>query len=576
MLASKTVRRFALPTVAFLILAAGCPSAAYRRAAGLDSADGWRAFLASHDGRAGEVEYARERLEALTWAAALAENTPRAYRLFLEDFPESDHGDEAQGRLATLRYQVAQRSAGQESLTSFLEDEPAGPLAANARSQLADIEYAAAVKAAGPGPLELYLARYPAGPHLEEAQALEDERAYEDAAAKGSLGLIGYVANHAQGRHRAAAEGGILSARVEALIEEERFDEVESALRAAVDVPDRSRLLTALESARRRAKLASLDVVEGVSKGELAALQQLGFELARPDQPTVAQIAERLDDLDPAQRWLAARELGATGSIWALDPLLAAAARSKFWKVRLAAARSVEALLASLPKMARQEEIARRVTELRPLVASAELSDELGLLEEATGDLEAARAAFSQSRRFSQEDLLATEEGMRLAWQADDRAAAMTLAHDLGAGAVAYADDHLREVGLPPLLADRQLCGLVDLAKSSAKTLEDAKEAGAAWLPGTRAQATRLADMLAEVERTAALEDPRFAGCAREAAPSTAAADRRLEAVAALAGRERGAPAAEAEAIRAVLQEVAAHDGAGTVREAARQALGAP
>jgi hypothetical protein len=319
-----------------------------------------------------------------------------------------------------------------------------------------------------------------------------------------------------------------------------------------------------------------MDAIDALSKSELAALQQLSFQLARPDRDAVAQMAERLDDLDPAQRWQAARELGASGSIWALDPLLGAAARSRFWKVRLIAARSVAELLASLPAMARQEEIARRVTELRPLVASAELSDQLGLLEEAAGDVEAARIAYAQSRRFAQADLLAMEEGMRLAWRAGDSAAALTLAHDVGTEAVAYADDHLREVGLPPLLADRQLCGLLDLAKAGVETLAAAKEAGAAWLPASQAQATRLADMLAEIERTAALEDPHFSGCAQEAPPSRAASDRRLEVVSSLAGKAQGTPAAEVEAIHAVLEEVAAHDGSGPVREAARQALGTP
>jgi hypothetical protein len=575
-LASRRVRRLALPTVLFLILVAGCPSAAFRRADHLDTADGWRALLASHDANASELDHARERLEDLTWTAALAENTPRDYRLFIDEFPDSDHKDEAQGRLAALRYNVAERSAGRESLSGFLEDEPAGPLASNARSQLADIEYAAAVKARGPAPIELYLARYPAGPHLEEAQALEDERSFEAAAAKGTLGLVGYVAEHPQGRHRAEAEGRVLSARVEALIDEERFDEAANGLRAAVVVPDRQTLVDALAAGRRRAQLAAMDAIEGLPKGELEALQQLSFQLARPDRATVGQLAERLDDLDPAQRWRAAAELGASGSIWALDPLLAAAARSRFWKVRLVASRAVGELLAALPPMARQEEIARRVTELRPLVASAELSDEVGLLEDAAGDLEAARLAFAQSRRFTQADLLATEEGMRLAWQAGDHAAALTLAHDLGTEAVAYADDHLREEGLPPILADRQLCGLVDLAKDALQTLTDAKEGGAIWQPAAKAQATRLEDMLAEMERTAALEDAHFTGCSQEAPPASAATDRRLEAVGSLASKARGASAAEADAIHAVLEEAAAHDGSKRVREAAQQALNAP
>lgn len=164
MLTSRPVQRLNLATVALLLLAAGCPSAAYRRADSLDTPDAWRAFLASHDGNAPEMDRARERLEELAWTAALAENTPRAFRLFLDDFPDSDRRDEGQARLAALRYNIAEKAGGEESLSSFLEDEPGGPLASNARSQLADIEYAAATKARGPGPIRFTWRATPPGP----------------------------------------------------------------------------------------------------------------------------------------------------------------------------------------------------------------------------------------------------------------------------------------------------------------------------------------------------------------------------------------------------------------------------
>jgi len=557
-----------------LVALAGCATAEFRRAKARDSIDGWRAFLASHADRSEEIDHAHERLEKLSWQAALAENTARAYRRFAEDFPDSTHAEEAEGRLAALRYRRAERGAA-GGLTVFLEDEPSGPLAEDARAKLAELEWKAAVAAKGLAPIELYLARFPDGPHLAEARRLADTRAFEAAREEGMLGLSDYVAAHPDGAHRGEAEDQLFAARLGALIDEERFDEAASALRAGGRLPGHDALAQKLAAARQRSQLASAAPIAGLPRAQLEKLQEQAFMLERPDRAAVAQLAAGLEEPDPASRWRAATALGATGSVWALDPLLAAASGSHFWKVRLAAARAVAELVSGWPESVRQAEVAQRVLALRPLVASAELSDRLGLLEEAGGDVTAARAAFAQSRRYAVLDLLAMAEGMALAQKAGDAAAHLALAHDLVEGAARYADDRTRDEALPPLLADRQLCGLVDLAQLGVAALAGAGAEAAVWLPPARAQAERLSEALAEVERRAAAEDTSFAGCAVDGKSGSnlvaAAVARRLAAVAALAAELTPGP--EGDVARALLEEAAAHDGSKDVRTAAGVAL---
>ncbi|MHB8418334.1 MAG: hypothetical protein ACYDCL_09675 [Myxococcales bacterium] len=550
-------------------VAPACVSEAFRHAEAADSVDGWRAFLANHGDRSDEFDHARKRLEALSWQAALAENTPRAYRRFAEDFEDSDHREEAEARLAALRYQTAERGAA-SGLQIFLEDEPEGTLAQHARAKLADLEFAAASKAQGAAPIELYLARFPEGPHLQEARQLADARAFEAAEAGGILGLTDYVRRYPEGKHRGEAEDRLLASRIGALIAEERFDEAAAALKVGSKLAEHDRLAARLDAARRRAQLATAEAIAGVSHAELESVQEQAFALSRPDRAAVGQLAAGLEAPDPASRWRAAAALGATGSIWALDPLLAAASASHFWKVRLTAAQAALDLVGGWSEEVAQDEVARRVLELRPLDASAEISDRIGLLEAAVRDVPAARAAFAQSRHWAPGDLLALEQGRRLGGEAGDAAVRLALAHELVEAAYAYADDRLRDPQMPPLLADRQLCGVVDIARAGVAALSAAGAEAAAWLPATRARAERLGELLVETERRGAQDDTAFVGCAAGAAPGAPPA-RQLAAVAALAPK-LGA-GAEGEVVRAILEEAAAHDGSKAVRDAAAEAL---
>ncbi len=572
------------PLILALLAGPGCHSAAFTRARAEDSPDAWRAFLLDHDSGA-EASYARTRLEALGWKAALAEGTPRAFRQFVEDFPLSDHRDEAERRLAALRYEAAASADDPASWRGFLEDRPPADLARDVRRRLDDLEFQAAVTAKGPRPLELYLARFPEGPHAAEARRLLDDRVYSTAAAHGLIGLADYLSRFPQGTHREDALERGERIRIEALIEEERFDEADRRIRILPDAQQPAER-QALAAARHRVEIADLDRLRvartpgpeaskpAVAIASLENLEAEALALAPPDRAAVQQLAGQLDDTDPRQRWIAAAELGATGSIWAIDPLLGAASRSRFWKVRLVAAAALRDLFEALPPQVREAEAARRAIELRPRAASSELCDQLGLLEEGAGDTAAARKAFAEARRYDPGDLFAAEEDLALAARAGDGAAVLALARELSAGAERYAVDHLWQEGLPVVLADRQLCGLADLAADAARAARQAAPAASEEQRAISGHESRIAAMLADAERGARLQDAAFLGCASGFPPPrvAAAVARRLQALSVLSESAKGAPEPEVEAVRAVLEEVALHDGARQVQDAARAA----
>ncbi len=556
--------------VALAIAASGCHSAAFTRARSADTLDAWRAFLLVHD-EGSEASYARDRLEAISWRAALAEGTPHALRQFLDDFPESAHRAEAERRLAALRYRAAERSGVEAAWRGFLEEEPKTDLARGARRTLADLEFRTAVASRGPGPVALYLARFPDGPHLAEARSLLDDRTFAGAAARGLLGLASYLEAFPGGRHRAQARARADGIRVTALIAEERFDEA-ARLIAVLPAARQTAAEAALAAARRRVARCDLERLRRTRRDRrIEELEAQALLLSRPDRAAVEQAAGELEATDPRDRWAAAAELGATGSIWAIDPLLGAVSRSPFWKVRLVAAAALHELFSAFPEAVREEEASRRILALRPRAASSELCDQLGLLESEAGIAAEARTAFLQARRYSPDDLFALDEELRLAGRDDP--AAPALARELAAGAERYAVDHLWQETLPLLLADRQICGLDELAGDALDALQAAGAPGHADLVRAREHRARLSTLLADAERGLHIQDRKFQGCDSERPARIAAGvTRRLAAVGALVAGVRGAPAAEVDAVRAILEEAAAHDGARRVRDAAREA----
>ncbi|MHB1846214.1 MAG: tetratricopeptide repeat protein [Deltaproteobacteria bacterium] len=563
--------RRALFACALAIAFAGCHNSAFARAEAEDTPDAWRSYLRAHDDDK-ESDLARARLVAVSWKAAQAEDSPRAYRQFAEEFPEDEHHDEAIRRLAELRYAQA---ADAPSLEGFLEDEPKGPFSAEARRKLAALELEVAKRAPGPKPLELYLARFPDGPERTEAITLEDDRAFEEAKAHGSPGLRGYLATHKLGSHRAEAERLVRVAKASALLLEWRFDEAQAEIRALGPAPEAALLSRRLEAGRREAALARLDGLGGVPRRELEDVQALALTLRPPDPAAIDQLAEGLEDGDPRRRWETAERLGRTGSVAAIDPLLGLVSRSRFWRVRVAAERAFLALAAGFPPEVRDEELGARLERVGAEAASSELEERVALLELGLGRNGAARESFVAAERFSPGDLFAAW-GILECDRASGGAPLLADARDLAALADGDALARATDDGTPPLLAERQLCGLLDLEDAALRAVPPKSGDGELSAAIQRHQA-HVHGRLELAEQRLRVELPEATGCdaTGNASEVNAPAAARLLAVASLARHLGQPPASLSDGVRAVLEETSSLDGSPDVRKAAAAALAA-
>jgi formylglycine-generating enzyme required for sulfatase activity/serine/threonine protein kinase len=150
--------------------------------------------------------------ETARWQAALAADTAFAYRLFLEDYPDSIHRDQAEVHLERLDHQAwdsALTEGSRVAIEAYMEHFPAGLHEADALIRLEEFRLADEAAARAESELERqeteaweiarrqrsiaaidgYLATWPSGSHGDEAralrQALQDEindrRAFEAA-----------------------------------------------------------------------------------------------------------------------------------------------------------------------------------------------------------------------------------------------------------------------------------------------------------------------------------------------------------------------------------------------------------
>jgi formylglycine-generating enzyme required for sulfatase activity len=175
--------------------------------------------------------------ETARWLAVLEADTAYGYRLFLEDFPESIHRDQAEihlDRLDREAWQAAQADGSRAAVEAYLEQFPGGLHEADALIRLEEFRLADEAAAREQDELERrereaweaaraqrtiaavdqYLADWPGGQHGDRARELKedlqneanDQRAFE---AAGKLQTIAayqsYVDAFPRGRHVAAA-----------------------------------------------------------------------------------------------------------------------------------------------------------------------------------------------------------------------------------------------------------------------------------------------------------------------------------------------------------------------------------
>ena len=175
--------------------------------------------------------------ETARWQSALEADTAYGYQLFLQDYPDSIHRDQAEIHLERLDHQAwgyAQEQGTKSAVESYMESFPDGLHLADAKMAMHEFELAEeasererqdlekqddaaweqARSARSLAAIDQYLADWPGGLHSDDALALRkrieadinDTRAFEAAARLNSIEAYeSYVKAFPQGRHVAKA-----------------------------------------------------------------------------------------------------------------------------------------------------------------------------------------------------------------------------------------------------------------------------------------------------------------------------------------------------------------------------------
>jgi formylglycine-generating enzyme required for sulfatase activity len=161
--------------------------------------------------------------ESARWQAALEADTALAYRLFMEDYPESIHNDQARlhlGRLDDQAWEQAAADGSRQAIEAYREQFPQGRHETDAlialeslrlaeeaeareqreRERADDAAWAEASTARSLDAVDQYLRDWPGGRHADEARSLrstlqslqDDQRAFEAAQKVGTI--AGYQA----------------------------------------------------------------------------------------------------------------------------------------------------------------------------------------------------------------------------------------------------------------------------------------------------------------------------------------------------------------------------------------------
>lgn len=525
-----------------LVLGSACAAGrAYDAARREDTAEGYRRYLRERPNEPA-APLARERLVELEFLAARRQNSPMAYKRFMEEFPDSERRADAQVLLENLRFEAARAEGTPLAWSEFLRDHPSGAHQAQARAELDSVDFAAAKREGSAKAAREYLAQHPDSPHRVEAERLLDDRLFAEAKAAGARALVDYLDASEAGAHRDEARAALAQREANARALLGDFD---GARRRAVQVADgaaRAELEASVDELELGWAEATLDpeALSALARRRPPAAPRaraLESELKRdPALPEVRRLAERLDPRrfarpadelarvltsgDPRDRWLAAEELGRMGAIEAVNPLLDAAADSRFTRVRARAFSALQALFALLPKDALDTEWRARAEALRKLAQSAALQGRLAVLEDLQGDPRSL-SDYAKALRGDASDLLALRRIAALRAGRGEAFAAAATARDWATRVRQAVEQRSGGDGTGALLVSRALCGLRDDARSALALLKGITAAQAAAFSEDlplfvqRAEdAERLASArLSDSEAAAREQDPAFRPC---------------------------------------------------------------
>lgn len=584
-----------------LLLSAACQSS-FDKARDLDTAEAYRTFLRENPGDP-STNAARARLSELEFLEARRQHTLPAYKRFLTAFPDAPRAKDAKLLIEGIRFEMAAEKDTSEAWLIFLREHSQGPHAQEARRRLEDADYRSLQAASTAREIQAFLGRHPKTERRAELEKRLDEFEFQEAKVEGARGLADYLASNPVGVHRDEVREEIFSREAWASARMGDFGEARRlAERVVSDAPRRALL--------DRVDLAELDWITSMLDGEAIA----AFAKAHAGTPAAEVAGERLklvraldrsslerlrasvDPLhyarpvgemlgvlksaDPRERWLAADELGGTGDLTAMAPLLDEAAKSRFSRVRQRAFESLSRLFELLPRDAVDLTARTKVEALSQKVAQdVVLFVKLGIARELLGDAEPALLAYESALRLDPEEMFALRRTIEINAKLGKAFRAGVLARELAFRARQHAERWTgAEVeSINPLLLSRTLCGTLDdarfalahLKSLAPEALVDLSHDAPRFIAQAEEAVRFIAARLADVEAEARSEDKAFRMCADEGDQPERLQEgerRRIEAVTAIAARRDG--------LRDVLLERLAHrDPSPRVREAARRAL---
>ncbi len=251
------------------------------------------------------LEDARDAIDDLHWAAAVQAGTDLAARQYLHDHPEGLHTADARFVVEDRAYRRVMANPSKAAWERFLAEVPVGTYANEARVQLDALAWKEARTRDTAAAYRAYLDAWPRGFQAERASALEVERAFDLARARGDDALHAFLQKWS---------GSVWEDEARALIGEVRIEAVTLAIEPSADPS----VAAALDAGLRRELetravplatapgpgVARLRVVPapGLQRGAVLVRATVALEWAGLDRPLFEQVVEApiLPTDDPA------------------------------------------------------------------------------------------------------------------------------------------------------------------------------------------------------------------------------------------------------------------------------------
>ncbi|WP_164019521.1 HEAT repeat domain-containing protein [Pyxidicoccus trucidator] len=467
--------------LAVLLLATGCISSPYTRAASTDTVEAYRAFLRENPTHP-DTDAAQARLAELEFEDAKRLHTVIAYKRYLEAYPDEAPSRTAKTLLEGLRFNAAKEADTVAAWRQFLQEHPDGSQRDEAKRLLSEAESRELANTEDPTKLADYLKAAPDDPRRQEVESRLDGQAFAQAKASGAMKLFAYLKDFPAGAHREEARALLLELEVEGLLVSGLVDEAEARVKAHPLGPKLTGFPARL--AQTRAERAALARPE-----PLVQASHVGHYLRDLEDLKRALVAP-----DALDRWQAAEELGQHVSVRALDPLLNALRAARNPLIRQHALESLRTVLSALPRPVAEYEVASRLETLRERATSSELYLTVAVLLDLSGRLAQASTEYQRAVDGGAPDPVVLRRWVQIREQRGQHFSSAVAARQLALWALEVANEEpVTSEGRMPLGTARQLCAAAVNARFAAESIARA-----------RAASSEFAEDLAEFDRRAA------------------------------------------------------------------------